>query len=95
MFEVISHKNIRDEHLNASGLHLNPQGTKLLATNFIKHIRNAKWLSHHPNVAHITDLLLNTNACNVNIGKGDDRTQNNIAKNDILEDSFLLPRARF
>ena len=39
-------------------------------------------------------MLLNTNACNVNTGKGGDRTQNNIAKNDVLEDSFLLPNKR-
>lgn len=35
----LSNSNINKEHLNSSGLHLNPEGTKILASNFISHIK--------------------------------------------------------
>ena len=40
-WRTIPHSNIKNEHLNASGLHLNVQGTKLLAKNLISHLRNS------------------------------------------------------
>ena len=40
-WKTIPHSNIKNEHLNASGLHLNVQGTKLLAKNLISHLRNS------------------------------------------------------
>ena len=38
-WRTIPHSNIKNEHLNASGLHLNVQGTKLLAKNLISHLK--------------------------------------------------------
>ena len=35
----LSNANITKEHLNSSGLHLNPEGTKILGSNFISHIK--------------------------------------------------------
>ena len=44
-WRTIPHSIIKNEHLNASGLHLNVQGvvqgTKLLAKNLISHLRNS------------------------------------------------------
>ena len=37
-WRTISHSNIKREHLNASGLHLNVQGTKLLVKNLVSHL---------------------------------------------------------
>ena len=37
-WSTISHSNIKREHLNASGLHLNVQGTKLLVKNLVSHL---------------------------------------------------------
>lgn len=39
-WRTISHSNIKREHLNASGLHLNVQVTKLLVKSFVSHIKN-------------------------------------------------------
>ena len=39
-WRTIPHSNIKNEHLNASGLHLNVQGTTLLAKNLITQLRN-------------------------------------------------------
>ena len=35
----LSNANINKGHLNSRGLHLNPEGTKILASNFISHIK--------------------------------------------------------
>ena len=37
-WRTISHSNIKREHLNDSGLHLNVQGTKLLVKNIVSHL---------------------------------------------------------
>mgnify|MGYP001794596732 CR=1 FL=1 len=38
-WSLLSNANITKEQLNSSGLHLNPEGTKILASNFISHIK--------------------------------------------------------
>ena len=35
----LSNSNITKEHLNSSGLHFNPEGTEILTSNFISHIK--------------------------------------------------------
>ena len=39
-FTFIEHTNINSDHLNRSGLHLNKEGTKNFAVNFINYFRN-------------------------------------------------------
>ena len=39
-FSFIEHTNINSDHLNRSGLHLNKEGTKNFAVNFINYFRN-------------------------------------------------------
>ena len=39
-WSLISHTNIAEGSLDRSGLHLNPQGTALLASNFVNHIKH-------------------------------------------------------
>ena len=40
-WRTIPHSNIKNEPLNAGGLHLNVKGTKLFAKNLISHLRNS------------------------------------------------------
>ena len=59
-WRTIPHSNIKNEHLNASGLHLNVQGTKLLAKNLISHLRNS-WPSTNPEPSLPGNILSSTN----------------------------------
>ena len=58
-WRTIPHSNIKNEHLNASGLHLNVQGTKLLAKNLISHLRNSRPFTK-PELPFSSDILSST-----------------------------------
>ena len=59
-WRTIPHSNIKNKHLNASGLHVNVQGTKLLAKNLISHLRNS-WPSNNPKPVLPSSILSSTN----------------------------------
>ena len=39
-WKFLTHSNINNSHLNASGLHLNRNGSRILLSNFSRHISN-------------------------------------------------------